>query len=129
MLKRICDRCKKEITGNYWIIDIYVEKDNTGRVSIKIYIAAKTSKEAKQMALSTWVAETVDNAFINVRVTRCWSAKETEYEGELDIFQINKLGLAWWSCEECEKEEFEILDNHTYKCKNCGKKFEIPYEV
>lgn len=92
-----------------------------------IYIAAKNGKKAKQIALGTWVAEHLDNPFIELRVLRCWSVKETDYEGELDIFQINELGLTWWACLECDKEEFEILDSHTYKCKNCGKEFEIPY--
>ena len=92
-----------------------------------IYIGAKTSKEAKQFALGTWVAETVYNPFIEIRVTRCWSVKETEYEGELDVTQINELGLAWWSCPNCDKEDFEIVDSKTYRCKNCEKEFDIPY--
>ena len=92
-----------------------------------IYIAAKTSKEAKNIALSTWVAENVYNPFIEVRVTRCWSVTGTSYEGELDIKQINDLGLAWWSCEECDGEDFEIINGETYKCKKCGKIFDIPY--
>ena len=33
MLKRICDRCNKEIAGNYWTIDIYQHADRSGRVS------------------------------------------------------------------------------------------------
>ncbi len=33
MIKRICDRCNKEIKDNYWTIDIYQHEDNTGRVS------------------------------------------------------------------------------------------------
>lgn len=92
-----------------------------------IYIAAKNGKEAKSLALGTWVAETVDNPFIEVRVIRCWSVKETEYEGELDISQINELGLTWWGCPNCDKEEFEIINDKTYRCKNCNKEFEIPY--
>lgn len=91
------------------------------------FIAAKTNKEARKIALGTWVAELVDNPFINVRVTRCWSVKETDYDGELNIKQINDLGLTWWSCENCDKENFEIINDDTYKCKNCNKIFEIPY--
>lgn len=92
-----------------------------------IYIAAKNSKEAKSIALGTWVAETLYNPFIDLRVIRCWSVKEAEYEGELDILQINELGLAWWSCPNCDKEDFEIINNKTYRCKTCNKEFEIPY--
>lgn len=92
-----------------------------------IYIAAKNSKEAKRIALGTWVSETVYNPFIDLRVTRCWSVKETDYEGELDISQINELGLAWWSCPNCDKENFEIIDSKTYKCNTCNQSFEIPY--
>ncbi len=33
MIKRICDRCEKEIQGNYWTISIYEEEDSTKRVS------------------------------------------------------------------------------------------------
>ena len=35
MLKRICDRCKKEIKGNYWTIDIYQHEDEIARVSVR----------------------------------------------------------------------------------------------
>lgn len=39
----------------------------------------------------------------------------------------NELGLTWWECSNCQKEEFEILDTFTYKCKKCGNTAEIPY--
>lgn len=92
-----------------------------------IYIAAKNGKEAKQKALGTWIAERLDNPYIELRVLRQWNAKETDYEGQLDIFQINELGLSWWACENCEGEDFEILSEEIYKCKKCGKAFKIPY--
>ena len=92
-----------------------------------IYLACKNSKEAKQKALGLWVAETVDNPFIDIRVTRCWSVKETDYEGELDISQINELKLTWWSCPNCDKEDFEIIDAEIYRCKSCNQEFKIPY--
>lgn len=91
-----------------------------------IYIAAKNGKQAKEIATHTWVMECADR-YIDLRVTRCWSVKETEYEGELDIKQINELGIAWWSCENCDKEDFEILNASEYKCKNCGEIYKIPY--
>lgn len=92
-----------------------------------VYIAAKTSKEAKNIALGTWVAETVYNPFIEMRVCRIWSVKETDYRGELTIEQINELGITWWDCSNCYGEDFEILDTHHYKCKKCGAENEIPY--
>lgn len=92
-----------------------------------IFIAAKTSKEAKIIAMSSWVAEPLDNPYIELRVARCWSIKETNYSGILDIYQINELGLSWWSCPKCDNEKFEILDAETYKCKKCGKINSIPY--
>lgn len=70
-----------------------------------IFIAAKTSKEAKHIAMSSWIAEPLDNPY----------------------FEINKLGLSWWSCPKCDNEKFEILDTQTYKCKKCGKINSIPY--
>lgn len=33
MIKRICDRCEKEIKGNYWTIDVYEHQDETGRLT------------------------------------------------------------------------------------------------
>lgn len=92
-----------------------------------IYIACKNSKEAKEISLWLWVAETVENPFIDIRIKRCWSVKETDYEGELNISQINELGLTWWSCPDCDKEDFEIIDAEMYKCKTCNQEFKIPY--
>ena len=92
------------------------------------YIAAKSSKEAKQYALTHCdCAETVENPFIQVRVTRCWTVKETDYEGELNIYQINELGLSWWDCPHCGGEDFEITHPTFYKCLKCGAEEEIPY--
>lgn len=88
----------------------------------------ENSKEAKQIALGTWVTGCLDNPFIELRVTRCWNVKGTDYYGELDIKQINELKLSWWSCTNCDNEEFEIVDNEHYKCKNCNYEGEIPYE-
>lgn len=34
MIKRICDRCNKEIEGNYWTIDIYEKEDNIRRLTM-----------------------------------------------------------------------------------------------
>ena len=51
--------------------------------------------------------------------------KKTEYLA--NIYQINELGLSWWWCPECNNEDFEILDNYTYKCKKCGNIEKIPY--
>lgn len=31
MLVRKCDKCGKEINGNYWTIDIYEKEDEQGR--------------------------------------------------------------------------------------------------
>jgi Zn finger protein HypA/HybF involved in hydrogenase expression len=90
------------------------------------YIAARTSKEAKQIALGCEVAQLIDNPYINLRIKRCWQVEGTNYKGELDIYQINELGLAWWWCPNCENENFEMLDDQTYKCKKCGETNKIP---
>ena len=92
-----------------------------------IYVVAKNSKCARTMGLGTWVAEHLYNPYIEMRVLRCWSVKGTDYEGELNISQINELGLSWWACEKCDKEEFEIIDAQNYKCKKCGHIGKIPY--
>lgn len=33
MIIRECDRCNKEIKGNYWTIDIYEREDETKRLT------------------------------------------------------------------------------------------------
>ena len=60
-----------------------------------IFIAAKTSKEAKYIAMGSGVAEPLDNPYIELRVTRCWSIKETNYSGILNIFEINEALFAF----------------------------------
>lgn len=90
-----------------------------------IYIAAKSVKEAKQIALTTWIAETMEN-YIDLKV-KWQKGIETDYEGELNIKQINELGLTWWACPECDQEEFEIIDDENYKCKKCGNINKIPW--
>lgn len=92
-----------------------------------IFIAAKTSKKAKYIAMSSWVAEPLDNPYIELRVTRCWNIKETNYNGILNIFEINELGLTWWDCPECNRKEFKILNEYKYQCKNCKHIEKIPY--
>lgn len=91
------------------------------------YIAARTVKDAKQIAMGSEISEHLDNPFIELRVTWCKNVGETDFEGELDIDQINQLGLTWWDCPECQSEDFEIVDDYNYKCKKCGKVNEIPY--
>ncbi len=91
-----------------------------------IYIAAKNGKEAKNIALGTDVADHLDNPYIELRVLRKWGI-ETDYEGELDIYQINELGLSWWACSNCDKEDFNIISEYEYQCKNCKEIFGIPY--
>ncbi len=91
-----------------------------------VFIAAKNGKEARKIAEGTWVAEQAET-YIDLRITRCWSVKETNYEGELDIYKINELGLAWWACGNCDNEDFEILNREEYRCKNCGEVQLIPY--
>lgn len=91
-----------------------------------IYIAAKNGREARMTALGTWVADHLYNPFIELRVLRRWGI-ETDYEGELDIFQINELGLSWWACPECDREDFNIISEYEYQCKSCKGIFGIPY--
>lgn len=98
------------------------------------YVAALTSKEAKQLAMGCDITGHLDNPYIELRVTLCRSVKQEKIDkyikgkGLLNIFDINNVGLTWWDCPECENEEFEILDDgYHYRCKNCNKEFEIPY--
>lgn len=89
------------------------------------YIAAPNIREAKRIATRTNVMNSVYR-YIDLRVY--WKRGiETDYEGELNIFQINELGLTWWCCNKCDNDTFELLDEYTYKCKKCGYEDEIPY--
>lgn len=91
-----------------------------------IYIAAENIKEAKRIALKSEIISDHLENYIDLQIH--WrKGINTQYEGELNIEQINELGLTWWECSNCQKEEFEILDTFTYKCKKCGNTAEIPY--
>lgn len=92
-----------------------------------MYIAAKNGKEAKLIAMGSWVAEHLNNPYIELKVARIWFVEGTDYEGELNIFQINELGLTWWACEDCDQDDFEIINAQEYKCKNCEEVHKIPY--
>lgn len=95
------------------------------RIMVAFMQLLKTENVLKAFGQGTWVAETIDR-YIDLRVIRCWGVK-TKYEGQLNIQQINEIGLAWWCCEHCENEEFEIIDKYTYRCMKCGKTGKIPY--
>lgn len=91
-----------------------------------VYIAAPNIREAKQTALCTWVADHMER-YIDLKVKWCKSTPKTEYEGELDIFQINELGLTWFDCPYCGKEDFNIISSDECYCKSCKQTFDIPY--
>ena len=93
------------------------------------YIAALTSKEAKQIALGTFVAETVYNPYMNVRIKLCKYSNSDliKKPGQLNVFEINDAGLSWWCCSKCDDDDFEILNTETYRCKKCNHIDRIPY--
>lgn len=93
------------------------------------YIAAYTSKEAKQIALGTFVAETVYNPYMNVRIKLC-KYNHTDLAKNpkvLTIKEINDAGLSWWCCPECDDDDFYIINAQWYRCCKCGTKNKIPY--
>lgn len=90
------------------------------------YIAAPNIKEAKKIAYSCDVICNEIENYIDLRIH--WvKNKITDYEGELNIKQINELGLTWWGCPNCDEEDFEIIDEFNYRCKKCNQEYEIPY--
>ena len=90
-----------------------------------VYVAAKNIKEAKKIALDCPAINGLLENYINLNIY--WKKGiKTNYEGELNTKQINELGLSWWDCPNCDGESFEILDDYTFKCKNCGYIGEIP---
>lgn len=97
------------------------------RESCGTFIAAPNIKEAKKIAYKCdIISDFIDN-YIDLRIE--WKKGiKTEFYGELDIFEINKLGLTWWSCPECDGADFTIIHDFKYLCNKCDKEFEIPYE-
>lgn len=93
-----------------------------------VYIAAKNIKEAKKIALCCKGITDFLEKYIDLEIQ--WEKGiKTNFYGELNVKQINELGLAWWICPNCDSESFEILDKDTYKCKKCGYVDEIPYVI
>jgi hypothetical protein len=97
-----------------------------------VYVAAKTWKEARNIAISDkLISDHVDNPIIEVEGHLCRKNKQpikTEIEGILSMQQICDLGLAWWECEKCGYSNFEIIDcDQNFKCKDCGFIDNVPY--
>lgn len=89
-----------------------------------VYVAAKNIKEAKKLALYSAIADFLES-YIDLNIYWVKGVK-TNYEGELNVKQLNELGLQWWECPNCTGMSFEILDDYNFKCKNCGYIGEIP---
>lgn len=91
------------------------------------YIAAPNIREAKKIAYGCDIISSFIDNYIDLRIH--WEKGiKTESYGELDIFEINKLGLTWWDCPECETDDFTIIHEFKYRCNKCDKEFDIPYE-
>jgi hypothetical protein len=97
-----------------------------------IYVAARTLKEGKKFALSSDILDLMMLWNPYIELNGHMERKEgkpifTEYEGELNIKQINELGLAWWDCDECGAGNFSIINEFEYKCNECGYSSKVPY--
>jgi hypothetical protein len=78
------------------------------------------------------IYENAENILTDVKGNVCkgWDNKGiyTEFSGILTTQQICDVGLAWWECEECGGNDFEIIDNdQKYKCRDCGLVDSVPY--
>ncbi|WP_427340906.1 hypothetical protein [Caloranaerobacter sp. DY30410] len=97
------------------------------------YVAAKNFKEAKTIALCSSILDYLENPFVDirghlVRDSRTNKPITTEYEGELNIFQLQELGLLWFECYACGSDNIEILKGaDQFKCLECGSIEDIPY--
>lgn len=101
-----------------------------------VYVAAKTWKEARNLAL--WDEAIADHmeSLIDVH-GHIIKNHTTEASGILSVQEICDAGLAWWNCdgsipdhpeEWCGSEDFEIYDNNqAWKCRECGHTGSIPY--
>jgi hypothetical protein len=101
------------------------------------YVAHKTFKEAKDIALMCPTFDMLDNPFIDIRgnlvkkvnhkTEEEYIVKTEKYFGLLDVEELNELGLLWWQCPECGDDDFEIIDGgENYKCA-CGYCGQTPY--
>jgi hypothetical protein len=96
-----------------------------------IHIAASTWKAARNFALHNEITEFMDEPFIDLKGSTCRKGSApitTELEGVLTVQQTVDLGLAWWNCEQCGDDDFEIFPGEQeYKCRVCGALDGIPY--
>jgi hypothetical protein len=101
------------------------------------YVAHKSFKEAKEIALLSPVFDMLENPFVDIRgnlVKRYDYRDKKEYivktntEGMLSTQEIVDLGIAWWQCSECGTDDLEIVDSgENYNCLSCGHSDEVPY--
>jgi len=97
-----------------------------------VHVAAQSWKAAREIALTDeLISEHIDNPITDVKGSLCRHDKKpitTEIEGKLTTQQICDLGLAWWDCEECGDDNFEIFNHESeYRCRSCGFVENVPY--
>jgi hypothetical protein len=52
----------------------------------------------------------------------------TDYEGILNVKQLNEIGIVWFNCMDCGDDSFNFNENLTkYICENCGYEGVVPY--
>jgi formylmethanofuran dehydrogenase subunit E len=99
-----------------------------------VYVAAKTWKEARKYAQKSDYLSNTAEEFIDYR-GHLFRDKEnkfvfTEDEGELDIEQIIKNKIHWFTCYECDSDNVSLVKesiDSKFKCNECGEVFDIPY--
>ncbi len=95
-----------------------------------VYIAGPNIKEAKKIARRHEICDNIDR-YTDLKIRMCrkdGKPVRIDHLGELDIDQILSAGLAWWSCPNCDGNNFKT-DGHpcNYICRDCGHTEEIPY--
>jgi hypothetical protein len=111
---------------------VYFFREKSGEFG-GVYVAAETWKKARNIAITEeLISEYADNVITDIEGHLCRNNNKkpiiTEIEGILNVQQICDLGLAWWDCEECGDDDFEILNYESeFKCRKCGFIDDIPY--
>jgi DNA-directed RNA polymerase subunit RPC12/RpoP len=96
-----------------------------------VYVAAENWKKARNLAImDELIADHVWNPITDVEGSLCRKEGKpitTMLEGILSVKHIKEVGCAWWDCENCGSDNFEILNDMEYKCHECESINRIPY--
>lgn len=113
-----------EQQGQYKVYQFTVGDGDRGY----IFIGAKTWKQARGFAVTSWLGEYAEN-FIDYKGNLA-KGRKTSHLGVLNLKQTQEADMLWFECGECGSDNLLIEDGEyveKYTCNDCGHVGSVPY--